>query len=39
MKWLLKWGWMWIYLVLISGAVLFITLGDHEPIEDNSPEK
>lgn len=39
MKWLMKWGWMWIYIVLISGAVLFITLGDKEPIEDNSPEK
>lgn len=39
MKWLIKWGWMWLYLVLISGAVLFIALGDQEPIEDHSPEK
>ncbi|WP_312147906.1 ABC transporter substrate-binding protein [Paenibacillus odorifer] len=30
---------MWLYLVLISGAVLFITLGKQEPIEDDSPEK
>lgn len=39
MKWLMKWGWMWLYLVLVSGAVLFIALGDREPIEDNSSEK
>lgn len=39
MKWMLKWGWMWIYLVLISGAVIFIALGEREPIEDHSPEK
>ena len=39
MKWLMKWGWMWIYMILISGTVLFIALGDREPIEDNSSEK
>lgn len=35
----MKWGWMWIYMILISGTVLFIALGYREPIEDNSSEK
>ncbi|WP_239004602.1 ABC transporter substrate-binding protein [Paenibacillus tepidiphilus] len=39
MKWLMNWGWILLYVVIMSAAVLFITLGDREPIEDNSPEK
>ncbi|ASA21114.1 ABC transporter substrate-binding protein [Paenibacillus donghaensis] len=39
MRWLTKWGWILFYIVLMAGAVIFITYGDREPIEDNSPEK
>lgn len=39
MRWLTKWGWILMYILLMVGAVLFITLGDREPIEDDSPEK
>jgi raffinose/stachyose/melibiose transport system substrate-binding protein len=38
-KWLTKWGWILLYIVLMAGAVLFITIGYKEPIEDNSTEK
>ncbi|KGE16783.1 ABC transporter substrate-binding protein [Paenibacillus wynnii] len=39
MKWLMKWGWILLYVVSMTSAVLFITLGDREPIEDQSPDK
>ncbi|CAM4515899.1 extracellular solute-binding protein [Paenibacillus typhae] len=38
-RWLTKWGWILLYIALMAGAVLFISFGNKEPIEDNSPEK
>ncbi|WP_189026522.1 ABC transporter substrate-binding protein [Paenibacillus albidus] len=38
-RWLTKWGWILLYIALMAGAVLFISIEDREPIEDNSPEK
>jgi raffinose/stachyose/melibiose transport system substrate-binding protein len=38
-RWLTNWGWILLYIVLMSGAVWFIMQEDREPIEDNSPEK
>ncbi len=38
-RWLTKWGWILLYILIMAGAVLFITIGYKEPIEDNSPEK
>ena len=39
MRWLINWGWILLYIVLMSGAVWFIMQEDREQIEDNSPEK
>lgn len=38
-NWLTNWGWILLYIVLMSGAVWFIMQEDREQIEDNSPEK
>ncbi len=38
-RWVMKWGWILLYILLMAGAVLFINFGNREPIEDNSPEK
>ncbi|WP_249902226.1 extracellular solute-binding protein [Paenibacillus sp. PK3_47] len=38
-RWVMKWGWILLYILLMAGAVLFINFGYREPIEDNSPEK
>lgn len=38
-RWLTKWGWILLYIVLMSGAVLYIMQGGRETIEDNSQEK
>ncbi|MBW4083367.1 ABC transporter substrate-binding protein [Paenibacillus sp. S150] len=38
-RWLTQRGWIILYILLMSGAVLFIMQGDREPIEDNSQEK
>lgn len=38
-RWFTKWGWILLYIALMAGAVLFISFGNKEPIEDNSPEK
>ncbi|MCL6603623.1 MAG: extracellular solute-binding protein [Paenibacillus sp.] len=35
----MKWGWILLYVISMTSAVLFITIGDREPIEENSPEK
>lgn len=39
MKWLLRWGWIVIYAVLMTGAVLFITALDRETAEPEVPDK
>lgn len=39
MKWLRKWGWIILYVLLMTGAVLFLTFADRDPIEDNASEK
>lgn len=38
-RWLTNWGWILLYIVLMSGAVWFIMQEDSEQIEDSSPEK
>lgn len=39
LRWLTNWGWILLYIVLMSGAVWFIMQEDREQIEDTSPEK
>lgn len=39
LRWLMKRGWIILYISLMSGAVLFIMQGRREPIEDNAQEK
>ena len=39
MRWLKKWGWILLYVISMTAAVLFITIGDREPTENNPPEK
>lgn len=38
-RWLMKWGWIFLYILLMSGAVFYILHGGREPIENNTEEK
>lgn len=38
-RWLSKWGWIFLYIMLMSGAVFYILHGGREPIESSTEEK
>lgn len=39
MKWLLNWGWMLLYVIVLAVSVLLITAGNRDPIEENQSDK
>ncbi|MEK4508771.1 extracellular solute-binding protein [Paenibacillus anaericanus] len=39
MKWIMNWGWILLYSVVLMASVLFIATGNREPIEETQTEK